>query len=144
MRNRHALSLAALALVAVASTARAQGPAARATAAAPTTAAATPWTAKSAGTYDILVAGTGNDDHAEPATLVIGADSTGALTAKVVEGPRNDEHPMTVEVKGDDLVMKSQTNNGIMTITVQRHGDALAGHWEIGMQQGTLTGKLHS
>lgn len=144
MRNRLALPVAALALVAVASTARAQAPAAPAAATASTTAAATPWTAKSAGTYDILVTGTGNDDHAESATLVIATDSSGALTAKVVEGPRSDEHPMTVEVKGDDLVMKSQTNNGVMTITVQRHGDALTGHWEIGMQQGTLTGKLHS
>lgn len=142
MRYRLALPVAALALVAIASNAGAQAPAATATASSAT--AATPWTAKSAGTFDIVVTGTGSDDHTESATLIIGADSTGALTAKVVEGPHNDEHPMAVEVKGADLVMKSQTNNGVMTITVQRHGDALTGHWEIGMQQGTLTGKLHS
>ena len=145
MRHTFALSAAALALVALAPTARAQSTTASASAAAPAAAAApvVPWSTKSAGTYDIVVAGA-NDGNSESATLVIGTDSTGALTAKVVEGPRNDEHPMTVEVKGDDLVMKSQTNNGVMTITVQRRGDEIAGHWEIGSQQGTLTGKLHS
>lgn len=150
MRHTPALATAALALVALASTAHAQSSTANATsapsaAAAAASAPATPWSAKAAGTYDITVTGTdGTDSHSESATLVISTDSAGALTAKVVEGPHNDEHPMTVEVKGDDLVMKSQTNNGVMTITIQRRGDALAGHWEIGMQQGTLTGKLHS
>ena len=146
MRYRLALPASALALVAIASTARAQAPAAPSSASTSATASApaVPWSGKSTGTYDIVVRGTDGDDHTESATLVIGADSAGALTAKVVEGPHNDEHPMTVEVKGDDLVMKSQTNNGVMTITVQRHGDALTGRWEIGMQQGTLTGKLHS
>ncbi|NUO65657.1 MAG: hypothetical protein HOQ12_13370 [Gemmatimonadaceae bacterium] len=152
MRHTSALATAALALVALASTARAQaaGSTANATsapsaAAAAASAPATPWSAKAAGTYDITVSGTdGDGTHSESATLVIGTDSSGALTAKVVEGPHDDEHPMTVEVNGDDLVMKSQTNNGVMTITIRRRGDALDGHWEIGMQQGTLTGKLHS
>ena len=145
MRHTFALPAAALAFVALASTARAQSSTTSASSVAPAATAAPtiPWSTKSAGTYDIVVAGT-DDGHSEPATLVIGTDSAGALTAKIVEGPRNDEHPMTVEVKGDDLVMKSQTNNGVMTITVQRRGDEIAGHWEIGMQQGTLTGKLHS
>ena len=146
MRYRLALPASALALVAIASTARAQAPAAPSSAStsASASAPAVPWSGKSTGTYDIVVRGTGGDDHAESATLVIGADSAGALTAKGVKGPHNDEHPMTVEVKGDDLVMKSQTNNGVMTLTFQRHGDQLVGKWAAGGNGGAITGKLRS
>lgn len=145
MRYTLALPVTALALVALASTARAQSGAAPAPAASAPGVAVAPamsWTAKSVGTYDFTVQGTGNDE--DVAKLIIATDSTGALTAKVVEGPRNDEHPLTVEVRGDDLVMRSQTNNGVLMFTVQRHGNDIAGRWEIGSQQGTITGKLHS
>ena len=86
MRYRLALPASALALVAIASTARAQAPAAPSSASTSATASApaVPWSGKSTGTYDIVVRGTDGDDHTESATLVIGADSAGALTAKVV------------------------------------------------------------
>jgi hypothetical protein len=140
MRTSIALSVLAAAAFAAAPRAGAQAsaaPAAAATVAAP----ATPWTAKSVGTYDILIQ---VDGETQPATLIIATDSTGALTAKAVEGPRNDEHPFKVEVKGDDLVCQSPTNNGVMTITFQRRGNDLVGHWQAGSGEGTITGKLRS
>ena len=140
MRTSLAFTILAAATLAAAGTARAQAP----TTTAPATTAATPatpWTAKSVGTYDLVVQA---DGRSEPATLIIATDSAGALTAKVVEGPQNDEHPLKVQVKGVDLVCESPTNNGVMVITFQRHGDELVGHWQAGAGQGAITGKLRS
>ena len=144
MRTLVSLSALAAAVLAISATAGAQASAAApATAAAPAAASApaVPWTKSSVGTYDITVQ---TPDGTEPAKLIIATDTTGALTAKVVEGPRDDEHPLQIEVKGDDLVCQSPTNNGVMTLTFQRHGDRLVGKWAAGGNGGSITGKLRS
>lgn len=136
-----ALAAAALTLSATAGAQAASAAPAAAAAPAAVSAPAVPWTKSSVGTYDIVV---NVDGRAEPATLVVATDDAGTLTAKVIEGPRNDEHPLQIEVKGDDLVCQSPTNNGVMTLTFQRHGDAIVGKAVLGAQEASITGKLRS
>lgn len=140
---RTSIALTALAVAALTVSAGASAQATASTATSKTASAAAPaWTTKAAGTYDISVE---TEHGTENATLVIAADSAGSLSAKIVEGPQNDEHLLTAAVQGDDLVLKNETNNGTMVITLQRRdASGIAGRWELGPQHGSVTGKLRS
>ncbi|HEX2778325.1 MAG TPA: hypothetical protein VHM30_02430 [Gemmatimonadaceae bacterium] len=142
MRTSIALTALAVAALTVSAGASAQATASSAPSRTTASVAAAAWSPKAAGTYDIAVE---TEHGTETAMLVIAADSAGTLSAKVVEGPQNDEHPLGVAVEGDDLVLKNETHNGTMVITLQRRGASeIAGRWELGPQHGSVTGKLRS
>ena len=47
---------------------------------------------------------------------------------------------MRVTVTGPDLVLDSDTDAGLMTIKLQRHGNDLTGSWTRGTKGGTIKG----
>lgn len=140
------LSLAAFAVVTAvflpAVTRSAAAQAAPAAATATDTAAPLPpavaWPAHPVGTYDLTAA---VQDQAMPVVLVI-SDSAGTPTARFRPEGDAEAHPMTVAVKATDLVLQAPTRVGVMTLVLQRHGDAITGTWERGGERGTITGRL--
>ena len=100
---------------------------------------ATAWSAKPVGKYD-LVADVNGEAH--PALLTI-SDSAGTLHA-LIEPEGQEAHVMTITISGTDLVLKTETPNGTMLITLQRRGDELTGRWERGEGAGEIKGKVHS
>ncbi len=95
----------------------------------------TPWGAKPTGTY-ALVADVGGMPHA--ATLKMATDSLGATRATVES--EGETHQMTVSVSEPNLVLVTETPNGSMKLTLQRHGDDIMGSWTRGLEGGDIKG----
>jgi hypothetical protein len=80
------------------------------------------------------------DGSPKTATLTMALDSTTHHTKATiaVDGGSTDE--MRVTVSGPDLVLESDTDAGLMSITLQRHGNDLTGSWTRGTKGGTIKG----
>jgi hypothetical protein len=72
------------------------------------------------------------------------SDSAGTPTAVFWPVGDIDGHAMTVTVKDADLVLEADAPRGKVIVTIERQGKSLTGRWSMGMQGGTLTGKVQS
>jgi hypothetical protein len=70
------------------------------------------------------------------------ADSAGALVAQAVDATGLRRLPLTVTVLSGDLVLQGTTNEGMLTLILNRGNDGSAararGIWTLGDKQGTL------
>jgi hypothetical protein len=110
-------------------------PAAAQTAAAPAASTDTLWSAKPTGVYDLVA-----EVNGEPHNAVLGltTDSTGTTKANV--DSEGESHPMTVALTAPELVLTTDTPQGIMTLRLKRQGDKLIGTWARAMEGGKLEG----
>ncbi len=98
-----------------------------------------PWGATPAGRYALVADVDGSPRNA---TLTMTIDSTTHQTKAIiaVEGGETDE--MTVKVNEPELVLETDTPDGLMTIRLRRHGNDLTGAWMRGLNGGTIKGAL--
>lgn len=117
-----------------AQTAAQGGPSASATA--PVT---THWSQHPTGKYRLQLA---LPDHVMDADLTI-ADSSGTPVANLWPVGDNDGHSLAVAVKDTTLVLSAATPRGPFEMVLQRHGDKLAGHYSMGVQEaGEVQGQV--
>jgi len=81
-------------------------------------------------------------DIAFPSQVTV-ADSAGTIVAKasIAGDPR--EIPLTVAIMDSDLVLQGQTDDGVLTLVLDKQNDAVAGssmsgRWILGSARGTL------
>lgn len=105
--------------------------------AAASSAPATPWAADPTGKFNLVADVDGSPRNA---TLTMTLDPTTHHTKAiiVVEGGETDE--MRVTVSGPDLVLETDTDAGLMSLKLQRHGNDLTGSWTRGVNGGTIKG----
>ena len=119
----------------------AQGVSSRTTTAAPPAEAnpalATPWGADPTGKYELVADVDGSPRNA---TLTMTLDSTSHHTRAILAVAGGETSEMRVTVTGPDLALETGTPDGLMTLRLQRHGDALTGSWTRGMNGGTIRG----
>lgn len=77
-----------------------------------------------------------------PRTVTV-ADSAGQLVARVALAGADKELPMTVTVIDSDLVLQSDTPDGVLTLVLERQneggsGIVAPGRWSIGRAEGKL------
>ena len=77
-----------------------------------------------------------------PRTVTV-ADSAGQLVARVALAGAGKELPMTVTVIESDLVLQSETPDGVLTLVLERQNDGgpgsvAPGRWSLGRSEGKL------
>ena len=94
-------------------------------------------------TYEVRVR------HAAVPTRVTVADSAGTLVASYRVDGAAAPLPMTVGLRGSDLLLSTDTPDGLLTIVLHQQGgaggaagDAVTGHWRVGAHGGLLRGRV--
>lgn len=104
----------------------------------PAAAASSPWDAHPAGRYR-LTAATPNLEFEVTVTI---ADSSGTPVATMRPTGNDEVHPMTVTVKGTDLLLHLANPGGSMDFVLQHQGDRVTGTWTLDELKGTVTGTI--
>jgi hypothetical protein len=131
-----ALALSAFVVLA-ARPAAAQSATQSAAAPAPSAAASEAWAEHPIGSYHLEIQLT---DRVMPATVTI-ADSSGVPTGTILPEGDQDAHPVKITVKGTDLRIDGDADQGPFTIVLTHQGEQIAGTWSYGGENGKLTGK---
>ena len=113
----------------------AAAPAAAVTAAAPT-GPAEAWSAKPVGKYRMTLAIPGHDMTAD----VTIREESGKLIANIWPVGDRDGRDFDAAVKGNQLLITGSTERGPVSIAWEHHGSQISGTWQLGDQNGPLTG----
>ena len=98
---------------------------------------ATPWAADPTGTYNLVADVDGSPRNAT-LTMTLDPATHHTRATIAVEGGETDQ--MRVTVTGPDLALQTDTDDGLMVITLQRHGNDIRGNWTRGTKGGTIKG----
>ncbi|HKR08612.1 MAG TPA: hypothetical protein VJS39_05440 [Gemmatimonadaceae bacterium] len=94
------------------------------------------WAATPAGSYRVVFEMPGHWVSMD----VTFKNVNGQLVANLWPVGDNDGRDFDAAVKGNELVVSGTTERGKLVLSLERHGNAISGTWQLGEEKGAITG----